>query len=80
MGVVLVPRPGKKYPGNSNTDVIVPQARSNLNAHKKNNDNNHERLLSNLSKKLHMPKIRNGGTENVTADGLGRVHTYRNIF
>ena len=47
---------------------------------KKNNDNNHERLLSNLSKKLHMPKIRNGGTENVIAGGLGRVHTYRNIF
>ena len=47
---------------------------------KKNNDNNHERLLSNLSKKLQMLKIRNGGTENVTEDGLGRVHTYRNIF
>ena len=46
---------------------------------KKNNDKNHGRRLSNLSK-LHMPKIRNGRTENVSADGLGRVHTYRNIF
>lgn len=63
----------KKNPGNSNTAVIAPQAESNLKKcglKKRERKKNQGCLLSKLSKKLHMPKNRNGGTENESADGF----------